>query len=473
MKTELRIQGQQLQIVQTFKDGAERLFYADEDHQEFREDMGEPKKVANRFILKKSQDEDKTVLRRNEYIGDLDGTHLILQTNCQLQLLNKNKTLWSITPQFRHEMSCVLNTDERGVVGIFTVPNNNGQKGSETQRIMQFDDDEYFGILETWITFEDDQPVIIQTLRNGSKVTYTSGLGLNNGLKLKRKPRQLAEKTLHIFKGSNDFYTIERMDYIGNLTGLHLIFEQNCSLLLVNGNQKLWELQPNLHDDPLMDCLILFKEYGSILLERKYSSFYGGSFNILTANYDEEKFITGYQFTLENNHLVVTRQLSNRSPDIFLAGPNTQGTLLQMISEGSVLVNGSDKQDLSLPKMGFIGDVNGVYAVFKEDCNWVLYNKTEMIWESGTSRKEFDRGCALFLTRNGSVMVTSPYEYKRKDYFWSTQNLTTDPEKDILKTELLVNNAGLWLINTYTDGTGKAFKALEGTHHLIHVPNEQ
>jgi len=157
--------------------------------------------------------------------------------------------------------------------------------------------------------------------------------------------------------------------------------------------------------------------------------------------------------------------------NIFIAGPNTQGVLFQILSESSVLFGGDTEEDLLLPKMG-IGDINGVYAIFEDNCNWVLYNKTEMIWESGTSRKEFDRECGLILMRDGGVMITSPWSSRRRDYFWSTQKLTADPEKEVLKAKVLVNNDGLWLINTYTDGTGKIFKALEGTNSFIHVQNE-
>ncbi len=256
---------------------------------------------------------------------------------------------------------------------------------------------------------------------------------------------------------------MERMDYIGNLTDLHLILGQNCDLTLANGTQKLWELQLKLKED---ECTLLFKYDGDIY-------FYGGSYYLIDASYADRESLVGYQLTLEKNQLIITRQFTNKSPDVYLAGPNTQNQLFRIISYNSIVLNGNDKEDLVLPKMGLIGDVNGVYAIFEKNCNWVFYNKTQVIWESGTSRNEKDRNCALIFKRNGSLEIAHEWLFKREDPFWSTQNLTIDPLKDILKAELLVNNDGLWLDIVYIDGAVNRFKALEGTHDFIHMPNEQ
>jgi len=73
-KSELRVQNQQLQLVHSFQDGSERIFYTGENVREFREDLGAPKQVAKEFLLKNHNDLDGSViLKRNEYIGDLDG----------------------------------------------------------------------------------------------------------------------------------------------------------------------------------------------------------------------------------------------------------------------------------------------------------------------------------------------------------------------------------------------------------------
>ena len=130
--------------------------------------------------------------------------------------------------------------------------------------------DEFLHVVQTKITFDDNQPIIIQTLKNGSERIYTSGPGQNNGLKLKREPRKIAEKTLNIPKNASNDFIMERMDYIGNLTGIHLILEQNCSLILRNVNQNLWDFHP-AHDDPLMDCSFEFSRDGYILLTLSHS----------------------------------------------------------------------------------------------------------------------------------------------------------------------------------------------------------
>ncbi len=67
-KTEIRIQGQQMKVIQVYKDGAERLFYVDQNNQGLQEDIGEPKKIANRFVVKKFDWKSQTILEKNEYI---------------------------------------------------------------------------------------------------------------------------------------------------------------------------------------------------------------------------------------------------------------------------------------------------------------------------------------------------------------------------------------------------------------------
>lgn len=68
--------------------------------------------------------------------------------------------------------------------------------------------------------------------------------------------------------------------------------------------------------------------------------------------------------------------------------------------------------------------------------------------------------------------INHEWEHRRENPFWSTYNITIDPEKQISGAELLVNNDGLWFKNTYSDGTVKKFRALEGTNNFIHVSNE-
>ena len=231
--------------------------------------------------------------------------------------------------------------------------------------------------------------------------------------------------------------------------------------MLLNANQKLWEFHPT-HDYPLMDCSIAFDRHGYILLKREWSGFLGGGVHLLEPDYSIH--ITGYQLTLENNQLIITRQLTDRAPDLYYADSRTRGVLFQAIAEHSVSIN---EEDRVLPKMGYIGDLNGVYVIFEENCHWVLYNKTQIVWESGISLDDSLGQCKLVLKRDRTINISpGGYDenYREKPPVWSSLDLLSDAK--VLKTELTANNEGLWLINTFSDETVNKYKAVEGTHNF-------
>jgi len=58
---------------------------------------------------------DSVILGRNEYIGDLNGMHLILQSNCELQLKSNNKTIWSFAAFLENDKRCTLSVQENSI----------------------------------------------------------------------------------------------------------------------------------------------------------------------------------------------------------------------------------------------------------------------------------------------------------------------------------------------------------------------
>jgi len=376
-KTELRLQGQQVQIVQTFRDGSQRLFYAAENHQEFIEDLGIPRKVADQFIVKSHQDEDKTILRRNEYIGDLNGTHLILQTNCHLQLLNDNKIIWTYIPYFRNEVNCTLNVAKDNTIEISKNWASKALRRWEQESIMQSEDG--LEVVESRITLGYSEPTVIQTLKNGSELIFYGG-------RLRKELIQIAQKTINNKDGR--FLFIERMNYIGNLTGLHLILEQNCSLILANGNRKLWELKREPPNDKtaVLKCVMELDTAGDISLRGERVRYVSsrpeifdptGDFReigtiktsdswihkIFKLGYYSQK-LSGVELTLENDHIVLkTTRKGRNHPDIFYLGPKTHGTFLQFVAERPEIYNSYVFHNLQyaqiLPKMGYIESLDG------------------------------------------------------------------------------------------------------------------
>jgi len=122
-KAELRTHDQQFQLVHTLEDGSERIFYAGESFREFQEYLGAPKQIAKEFALKNHSDpDDSVILRRNEYIGDLSSMHLILQSNCQLQLKDNNQTIWPFAAYLKSYKDCTLSVQGGNSIGIPKIP---------------------------------------------------------------------------------------------------------------------------------------------------------------------------------------------------------------------------------------------------------------------------------------------------------------------------------------------------------------
>ena len=175
--------------------------------------------------------------------------------------------------------------------------------------------------------------------------------------------------------------------------------------------------------------------------------------------------------------MTITLQSQNNTPNIYEANSNTSGTWLRVLSDNSpFIINANDTNDQVFPQLGYLGDINGVYAVLNQRGNWILSNKTKPIWESGTAQG-CDSGFALILTRDGNVALFYQWDVTDKRYpIWSTQNVTMKvnsvKQVSLSTTELLVNNDGLWLINNYTDGTVKKFKALERANNFVLISDE-
>jgi len=163
-KTELRMQDQQLQLVHTLQDGSERIFYAGENIREFREDLGAPRQVAKEFLLKNHTDTSEVILRRNEYIGDLNNMHLILQSNCELQLNNNNQTIWSFAAYLKPDGNCTLSVQGNSL-GIPKIPGSNYYYQG-----MDLLPSNNLQVLQSNITFQGEQLFIVQTLNNGSEI---------------------------------------------------------------------------------------------------------------------------------------------------------------------------------------------------------------------------------------------------------------------------------------------------------------
>ena len=191
-------------------------------------------------------------------------------------------------------------------------------------------------------------------------------------------------------------------------------------------------------------------------------SFICGAFH--RKNINQREFITGLELTLENNQLIITRRHSDRCPEIYHAGPNTFGTLLQFISNSSFIIN---PDVLTLPKMGYIGNINGIFLVFEDTCKWVLYNKTRVIWQSGKNLSE-ENGCMMVMKKDGKVFLTDKV-FDENWLIWYTMKIPPGglkAYKKVIKTELLVNDDGLWMVHAFKDGTASQYKAVEGTNYF-------
>ena len=181
----------------------------------------------------------------------------------------------------------------------------------------------------------------------------------------------------------------------------------------------------------------------------------------------EYKSPTKFELYLENNLITMTLEYENRAPEIHHAGANTNGTWFRFISAISVTINANEAGDLSFPEMSYIGDIHGVYTILDKTGNWILFNKTQVIWESGTTQTN-EPSPFLRPTRDGNVGL----EDWRDVPFWSTGTTSVFPQAELSKAELLVNSNGMWLIKAFIDGTIEKYKALEGTNQFALMPNE-
>jgi len=477
-KTELRVQDQQFQILQTFKDGTQRLFYLSETKPKFEEYFGEPKKIGGSKLVKSHADNNPTILKRNEYLGDLDGLHLILQTNCDLDLVNQNRRIWYFRQYWDSQIDCSLIIQEGKWISLLKILSEGEKPDIEIDSIIILHS---FKVLESEFILKDDQLTIIQTLEDGSNLIFKSQPGERVGLKLQKESRQIAKNHIAITKDQTPFM-IERMDYIGDLDGLHLTLQDNCTFMLVNGQERLWQLNANFFS-PCMDCSIeLFSKESSsfecLLMSRGNAVLGHPGFGV---------FLPSGEIKLENNHAIVTiyYEKYNMTTEYY-AGPNTLGGWSQRISERSLFLRAQDDSDFYFRDLSHIGDLNGVYLSMY-DCNWVLYNQSQVLWESGKKwMPEFnDRPealqCYTCFKSDGTLATTytqvigydpRSYESLREyGYLWSTINTTknNDTSKELLTSELSVHDDWLWLTKTFTDGTVQKFMALEGTSEFIAV----
>ena len=90
-KSTLQLNNGHLQIVQTF----------DEDYQvtidisDPQQTSSEPHQVDPNHVIVQSTDPADFIMQENDYIGDLQGTHLIMQDDCNLVWYEGAKSIWT------------------------------------------------------------------------------------------------------------------------------------------------------------------------------------------------------------------------------------------------------------------------------------------------------------------------------------------------------------------------------------------
>jgi len=483
LKTQLKVQGKHFQIFQTFEDGSQRLFYVNETRHKFQEYLAGSKRVGGSGFAKSHAENETTILRKDEYLGDLDGLHLLLQPNCELHLINQNVSIWYFKQPIAmtQAIDCSLVIQEGKWIS-FSSLYYEGEKPTFLSLMIHHS----FKVFQSEFVLKDGLLTIIQTLEDGSKRTFDSIKGQSipptqeTGLKMRKEPRQIAQNNVSITTDQAPF-TIERMEYIGDLDGLHLILQDNCTLMLSNGQERVWQLCSRF-SEPCMECFFQPFSKGSASFEclRTHTKS-----DFTSVGFDH--FSPSGEIRLENNHAIITviKEKYNYT-DVYYAGPHTHGRWFRQIAERSLVVEATYFQYFKFKDLSFIGDLNRVY-LFMYNCSWTLYNQSQVLWKSGKQWKpEFDTrpepvDCHMSLRRDGTLVT--PYRqitgYHPKYYYtmtedgylWSTINTTknTDTSKKLLTTELSVHDDWLWLINSFADGTIQKFKALQGTHDFIAV----
>jgi len=476
LQTELRVQDQQFQILQTFKDGTQRLFNLSPTHPKFREYLGEPKKVGGSNFIKSHDDNDTTILRRNEYLGDLDGLHLILQTNCELHLINQSRTIWSfLYSRTLGSNDCSLIIQEGRWISLLRIHPNYEKPQIESLIMLHYGE-----VIESQFILQNNQLSIIQTLEDGLKFTFESQPGENVGLKLQRKLRQIGQSPVKL-RSSQLPFVFQRMDYLGDLNGLHLILQNNCAFMLFNGQERLWQWEYS--GGSYMECKVkLHPGNHPSSIESVSRSSYSGS------NSGDSSFSNG-EIILKNNYAIISGHSKNLAQE-FYAGPNTHGEWFLRIPEHSLVLKPQESSHLNYMYHGkaFIGDLNGVYLVISEhDCRWALFNQSQVLWESTKPwYPEHEETihvltCHLYLKSNGNI--TTPQKqctgedsmdgitfYNNGDGWFTEDEIESiDTFKELASFEFSLQNDWLYLTQNYVNGTMKKFKALEGTNHFILV----
>ena len=219
-----------------------------------------------------------------------------------------------------------------------------------------------------------------------------------------------------------------------------------------------------------MECFIQLNEDGTIMFHQlRNNNQMGGEVQVFgKESYERGNLPSQLQLSLENNIMVLTLKYKENTRNIYHAGPNTNGTWFQFLSGNSVVVNAEDTDDILLPEMGYIRDLDGVFVILGKKDNWTLFNKTKAIWESGTTQN-YESGLVLILTRDGDLALPYLLPSQRKYYFWSAKTTDSSQKPQLDKSESFVNNDGMWLLKTYTDGTINKYKALEGTNKFTLV----
>jgi len=480
LKTELRVQDQQFQIVQTFKDETQRLFYLSETCPEFREYLGEPKKVGGLNFIKSHDGYNTTILRKNEYLGDRDKLHLILQENCELHLINHNRTIWYFFRSYSYRLDCSLIIQEGKWISLSRV--NQLYERSEIESLIMLHHAE---VLDSQFILKNDQLTVIQTLEDGSEFVFESQPGQDIGLKLQKKQlRQLAKGPIKLTSSQLPF-KILRMDYIGDLNGLHLILQDDCTFMLFNGQKRLWQFNEG---GSYMECKVELFSRGPSTFKSFARDCYGCSLG-------DSDFSNG-EIVLKDNHAIITGyERNSKIIKEFYAGPNTYGDWFWRISKHSLVLSPQKRSSLYYGEKAFIGDLNGVYLMtFQGDCHWILFNQSQVLWKTKKnlmprlheSMPEFDDPVeydwSYLYFKNDGVLTTPQtqglgshpmdgYTLYDDGNGWSTEDGTQniDTYKELLTFEFSIQNDWLWLTHTYVNGTVKKFKALEGTNSFILV----
>jgi len=163
----LHLQGGHFQIVHIYVDNYEITFDVSNPAARFGPHWRPISDTGS--VVVNADDDDDLLWQENEFLGDLTGTYLILQDDCNLLLYNQEGAIWASNSYKPVLLACEVALTRDGNLEVHAKDRPEVVFWS-SERITNRE-----GVASTELRVSDDMFELTQTLDDGSTVSYDNG----------------------------------------------------------------------------------------------------------------------------------------------------------------------------------------------------------------------------------------------------------------------------------------------------------